>query len=154
MTTLVPVDGSRSSEEALKYAARRSPDGELLLLHVAPSGREADLARGRFLLEASRRTCQVIARHLHIQLRLEVGDPRAKLNEVVVDADCDLVVMGAHGVNATPQLERVGAETCEITEGIGQPVVLVLPTGKGIRAGSQNLDAEWDELEELAGSAA
>lgn len=154
MATLVPVDGSQSSEEALKYAARRRPEGDLVLLHVAPSARESDLARGRFLLEAGRRTCLVLSRRVRVEVRLEVGDPRVKLHEVAADAGCDLVVMGAHGVNATPQLDPVGADTSEISEGIGQPVVLVLPTGKGIRAGSRSEEADFDDIEERAGSAA
>ena len=43
MMTLVPIDGSQSSVEALKYAARRRPKGQLLVLHVAPSGKPVDL---------------------------------------------------------------------------------------------------------------
>ena len=152
MTTLVPIDGSQSSLEALKYAARSRPDGELLLLYVAPSGREADLARGRFLLEDGRRTCEVIAEAVRVQTRLEVGDRRTKLPEVAADANCDLVVMGAHGVNALPHVDEVSRDASELTEEMHRPVVLVLPTGKGIRASACEADADGDE--ETVGSTA
>jgi len=132
MTTLIPIDGSQSSQEALKYAARSRPDGELLLLYVAPSGRQADLERGRFLLEDGRRTCEGLGEGLRVETRLEVGDRREKVTEVAAEANCDLVIMGAHGVNAIPHVERVSRDACDMTEEIDQPVVLVLPTGEGI----------------------
>ena len=131
MTTLVPLDGSQSSVEALKYAVRRRPEGEVLLLHVAPSGRQGDLERGRFLLEDGRRTCKIIAEGVNIETRLEVGDPRDKVQEVARNAGCDLVVMGAHGVNATPHVDA--PETAEWAEDLERPVVIVLPTGQGVR---------------------
>ena len=137
MTTLVPLDGSQSSLEALKYAARRRPRGELLLLHVAPSGRQGDLERGRFLLEDGRRTCQVIAEDVKIETRLEIGDPRAKVQEVAADANCDLVVMGAHGVNALSHVDHGSNEETAWTGEMHRPVVIVLPTGKGMRADDQ-----------------
>src|SRR5687768_8750704 len=102
MTTLVPIDGSQSSLEALKYAARSRPKGDLLLLYVAPSARQVDLERGRFLLEDGRRACEQLTSEVLVETRLEVGDRRAKLSEVADREDCDLVVMGAHGVNALP----------------------------------------------------
>jgi hypothetical protein len=133
MTTLVPIDGSQSSLEALKYAARRAPQGGLLLLHVAPSGRQGDLDRGRFLLEDGRRTCQVIADDVRVETRLEVGDPRAKLQQVAQEAGCELVVMGAQGVSAQAHMEQVSPDASEATEEMRRPVVIVLPTGRGIR---------------------
>jgi nucleotide-binding universal stress UspA family protein len=145
MTTLVPVDGSQSSLEALKYAARRRPTGDLLIVHVAPSGRQSDLERGRFLLEDSARACRVIAQNLRVETRLEVGDPRAKLQEVASDAGADLVVMGAHGMNDLPHLDHLGREASEVTGDLQQPVVLVLPTGKGIRFQSHGTESEVED---------
>jgi nucleotide-binding universal stress UspA family protein len=134
MMTLVPVDGSQSSVEALKYAARRRPNGQLLVLHVAPSGKPVDLERGRFLLEESRRTLRSISAEVSVETRLEVGEPRSKVHEVATTEECDLVVMGAHGVNGLPHVDRVSADACEMTEDLQRPVVMVLPTGKGISA--------------------
>lgn len=142
MTTLVPIDGSQSSMEALKYAARRRPHGELLLLYVAPSARQADLERGRFLLEDCRRACELVAKDVSITTRLEVGDRREKVSEVAAEANCDLVVMGAHGVNALPHVDRVSYDASELSEEFARPVVLVLPTGEGIGP-----DAREDEPE-------
>jgi nucleotide-binding universal stress UspA family protein len=149
MPTLVPIDGSQSSLEALKYAARSRPKGELLLLYVAPSGRPVDLERGRFLLEDGRRTCEGITRDLQVETRLEIGDPRAKLTEVAAEAHCDLVVMGAHGVNATPHVDRLGLNPSELPEGLHPPLVLVLPTGKELRLPGRE-PSLLDEEEELA----
>ncbi len=147
MMTLVPIDGSQSSVEALKYAARRHPTGQLLVLHVAPSGKPVDLERGKFLLEESRRTLRSVSAQVSVETRLEVGEPRSKVQEVATQADCDLVVMGAHGVNALPHVDRVSADACEMTEDIRRPVVMVLPTGKGISARvSRDMDDETDEV--------
>lgn len=132
MTTLIPVDGSKSSEDALNYAMQEDPDGEVLLLHVCPSARQADLARGRFLLEASERTCRLIAKDVRVQVRLEVGEPTQKLREAA--EACDRVVVGAHGVSGLPQLEEAGADTCPEPQAVGRPVVMVLPTGTAVPA--------------------
>ena len=142
MATLVPVDGSQSSLDALKYAAQHSPRGGLLLLHVTPSGRQGDLERGQFLLDACRRQCQVVAHEVRVSTRLEVGDPRARLREVMAEVDCELVVVGAHGVNALPHVDPVSADTSELTGELRRPVVIVLPTGQAVHAGSRAREAD------------
>lgn len=146
-TTLVPIDGSQSSMDALKYAALSRPQGNLILLYVAPSARQVDLERGRFLLEDSRRACQGLARDIKIQTRLEVGDRREKLPEVAAREGCDLIIMGAHGVNALPHLEPQGSPETRATE-VQPPVVIVLPTGQGIRASTSNPGPESAQDEE------
>jgi nucleotide-binding universal stress UspA family protein len=137
MTTLVPIDGSQSSAEALKYAARRAPRGDLLLLHVAPSGRQADMERGRFLLEDGRRACELIAEDVRIETRLEIGDPRTVIQAVAEETGCELVVMGAQGVGARTHAEELGPQAAETTGEIHRPVVIVLPTGRGVRLHEQ-----------------
>jgi nucleotide-binding universal stress UspA family protein len=132
MKTLVPVDGSQSSLEAAKYAARIRPHDELILLYVAPSARQGDLERGRFVLGEFLRQCRVVAEAVRIETRLEVGDPQARLPQVAEDAGADLVVIGAHGVNALPQIEEVSPEASVLTEEVRRPVVLVTPTGRDI----------------------
>lgn len=131
MTTLIPVDGSRSSQEALELAAREDPQGDVLLLHVCRSARQADLERGRFLLEASSRVCQVIAKDVRVHLRLEVGNLMDKLRQVA--EGCDRVVMGAYGVNAMPRLEGLGIDAERAR--LGRPVLLVQPSGEAVAAG-------------------
>ena len=155
MATLVPVDGSQSSLDALKYAARHSPPGGLLLLHVTPSGRQGDLERGQFLLDHCRRECQVMAKEVRVTTRLEVGDPRVRLREVLVEADCELVVVGAHGVNALPHVDPVSADTSELTDELRRPVVIVLPTGRAVHPGSRAHVPDRPYLEEpVSGPAA
>lgn len=150
MITLVPIDGSQSSLDAVKYAVRREPKGELLLLYVAPSGRQGDLEQGRLILEERRRQCQIIARGVRIRTRLEIGDRRSKLTEI--SETCDLVVMSAHGENGLPHVDRVSPEAAQITGQVQAPVVLVLPTGKGIVGGAA--DYLEDHAEALTGHAA
>jgi nucleotide-binding universal stress UspA family protein len=133
MTTLIPVDGSRSSQEALELAAREDPKGDVLLLHVSPSARQADLERGRFLLEASSRACRGVAKDVRVHLRLEIGNLMDKLRQAA--EGCDRVVMGAHGVNALPRLDELGTEIRSEPGRLGRPVLLVLPTGEAVPAG-------------------
>jgi nucleotide-binding universal stress UspA family protein len=130
VTTLVLLDGSQSSLEAMKYAARTHSESRILLLYVAPSGREAELERGRFVLEEARRECGRISRDLEVDLRMEIGDRRSRLPEVAAEEDAALLVMGAHGVNALPHLELVSEDITELSEEIQRPVVIVLPSGQ------------------------
>jgi nucleotide-binding universal stress UspA family protein len=149
MKTLVPLDGSQSAMEALKYAVLRRPQDRVMLLYVAPSGRYGDVERGRFVLEEAKRTSQRLSDEIEVETRLEIGDPRAKVPEIAEASGCDLVVMGAHGVNATPHVERVGQRATEVTGELLGPVLLVLPTGQGIQPPRPALqEMAWDEEEE------
>ena len=132
MTTLIPVDGSRSSLDALSYATHEDPQGDVLLLHVSPSGRQGDLARGRFLLEASERACKLIAKGVRVRARLEVGNAAEKVREAA--QGCDRVVLVAHGVNSLPRIEEAGHDTCPEPRAVGRPVLLVLPSGEAVAA--------------------
>jgi nucleotide-binding universal stress UspA family protein len=145
-TTLVPIDGSQSSIEAAKYAVRSRPHDDLVLLYVAPSGRPVDMERGRFLLDHGRRVCEGLTRGRRVSTRLEVGDRQTKLSQVAAEENCGLVVMSAHGVNATPHVDRGPRDTSRLTEDLQRPVVLVLPTGQGIRTDIP--DSEVDDREE------
>lgn len=151
MITLVPIDGSQSSEEAVKFAVRRQPQGELLLLYVAPSARQGDLERGRFLLEAGVRHCRSLVDDIAVTTRLEVGDRRTKVRDVAAEANCGLVVMSAHGEADLPHVDRVSSEAAILSTQLQRPVLLVLPTGKGIR-GDEELAEDLEEA--LMGTAA
>jgi hypothetical protein len=103
------------------------------------------MEKGRFLLENSRRACAGITDDSRVATRLEVGDPRAKVSQVAAEANCDRVVMSAYGVNALPHVDRAGQDTSQLREDISRPVVLVLPTGQGIRADAADVEAEDHE---------
>lgn len=152
MITLVPIDGSQSSVEAVKFAARRQPEGELLLLYVAPSARQGDLERGRFLLEAGVRQCRSLVEGISVKTRLEIGDRRSKVRDVAAEANCDLVVMSAHGEADLPHVDQVSSEAAMMSTQLQRPVLLVLPTGKGIRGDSEDLAEDLEEA--LTGNAA
>ena len=125
MTTLVPIDGSQSSLEAAKFAARQDKSSEILLVHVAPSARPQDLERGRVLLQRGRSACQSITAEVKVTLRLEVGDPREKLAEIVSSGRADQVVMGAHGINGLPHVDAVSQDAYSIRTALDRPVVMV-----------------------------
>lgn len=152
MITLVPIDGSQSSVEALKFAVRRDPKGELLLLHVAPSARQGDLERGRFLLEDAAKQCKGQSDGVVVNTQLEIGDRGRKVQEVAAGVKCDLVVMSAHGEADLPHVDRVSAEAATLSTLLQRPVLLVLPTGKGIRGDSDDFAESLEEA--LTGYAA
>jgi nucleotide-binding universal stress UspA family protein len=138
-TTLIPIDGSQASFEALRYAARHHRGGELLLLYVAPSGRQGDLERGRFLLEEGCRRARSVAETIPVRTRLEVGDRLSKVRQTATEEECSLVVMSSHGEQDLPHVDRVSPETAALTGLLQRPVLLVLPTGHGIRSDSDEL---------------
>jgi nucleotide-binding universal stress UspA family protein len=141
-TTLVPIDGSQASLEAARYAVRSRPHDDLLLLYVAPSGRPVDMERGRFLLDQLSKVCEELGRGGgRVTTRLEVGDRRAKLSQVAAEANCGMVVMSAQGKSSLPHVDRVDPQAADLSDGLRRPVVLVLPTGQGIRTGPAEEEA-------------
>jgi nucleotide-binding universal stress UspA family protein len=130
MVTLVELDGSQSSRQALQYAVRsHAPDTELLLLYVAPSGRQSELETGRYLLEDGRRTCEVMACDVQIRTRLEVGDPMETIPAVAEAENAELIVIGSHGVEGFPHVQALGQTASRLMSDLGRRVVVISPTG-------------------------
>jgi len=130
MVTLVDLDGSQSSRQALQYAVRsHAPDTELLLLYVAASGRQSELETGRYLLEDGRRTCAVLARDVQIRTRLEVGDPAETIPAVAAAENADLIVIGSHGIDGFPHVEALGQTARQLLTDGGRRVVIISPMG-------------------------
>jgi nucleotide-binding universal stress UspA family protein len=137
MVTLVEVDGSQSSRQALQYAVRRhAPENELLLLYVSASGRQSELETGRFLLEDGKRTCEVMTRDVHIRTRLEVGDPMETISAVAEAENAELIVIGSHGIDGFPHVEGMGQIARRIVSDLGRRVVVISPTGTEMKVGS------------------
>ena len=135
MVTLVEVDGSQSSRQALSYAVRsHAPDTELLLLYVSSSGRQGELETGRYFLEDSRRTCERMTRDAQVRSRLEVGDPTETIPAVAEDEHVDLVVIGSHGIDGFPHVEAIGQIARRVGADGRRRVVVISPTGSELRA--------------------
>jgi nucleotide-binding universal stress UspA family protein len=132
MTTLIPVDGSQGAHDAVRYAVAHDPNDEVVLVHVAPSAREGDLARGRFVLTEAEREARAVRQDAQLRCRLEIGNLTEKLAEVAAEDSCDRVVMGSYGVAGMPRLDPVGGET--EPSHLGLPVVVVLPNGEAVSA--------------------
>jgi universal stress protein A len=112
---LVPVDFSRRSVAALRYAVdlARSCHASLELLHVVPApslvGVVADLALDRpvalippeVLAEAEDQMHALVAcvdpRGVSIAQRIEGGDPAAVIVRVATEEAHDLIALGTHG---------------------------------------------------------
>ncbi|MBI3910131.1 MAG: universal stress protein [Armatimonadetes bacterium] len=136
MITLIEVDGSHSSLQAIRYgiaAATGASESGIVLLHVSPSGRTRDLERGRFLLEDGLKTCQFVAKYITIRTRLEVGDPCEKLPAVAEAEEADLVVIGSHGYDCFPHVADLGTHTARLIRQLGRPVVVVAPDGREVK---------------------
>jgi nucleotide-binding universal stress UspA family protein len=106
-----------------------APDTELLLLYVAPSGRQSELETGRYLLEDGRRTCEVMARDVQIRTRLEVGDPMETIPAVAEAENAELIVIGSHGVEGFPHVQALGQTASRLLSDLGQRVIVISPTG-------------------------
>jgi nucleotide-binding universal stress UspA family protein len=147
MVTLVEVDGSQSSRQALQYAARsHAPDTELLLLYVSASGRQSELETGRFLLEDGRRTCEVMARDVHIRTRLEVGDPMETIPAVAEAENVELIVIGSHGIDGFPAVEAIGQIARRVVSDSARRVVVISPTGSEVPTVTQRANAGGEML--------
>jgi len=100
---LVPVDGSKSSGKALKYAAALTKefDADLTLLHVQEShlfGLRPELTRaiGKGVLADAADELK----GMKFEKRLESGDPANKITEIAEKEDYDIIVMGSKGHSA------------------------------------------------------
>jgi len=136
--TLVVLDGSRASRQALHHAVReiarhrpaRAP--ALLLLYVSPSGRASDLATGRLELERARRTCRALARGAEVRVRLEVGNPAERARAVAGEERPDLLLIGSHRAEGFPHMEPLGAVARELLSGASCPVRVIAPHGREV----------------------
>jgi nucleotide-binding universal stress UspA family protein len=94
MQIVVGVDGSRSADNAVAWAAgaARALGAELLLVTVVAPGADAEACERHLLAEWSH-----AAQEARAPFRTEVlvGDPRLELSEVAAHAGAPLVVVGA-----------------------------------------------------------
>ena len=146
MVYLVEVNGSRPSQVAMQYVAERCRErrggspAELVLLHVAPSARAAELEVGRRLLDAGRARCRTLARDCEVQIRLAVGDRVERLAEAADEIAADCVVVGSHDATEFPRLREIGATAAAVLMRVGRPVIVVGGDGSRWNEGGKEGD--------------
>ena len=106
---LVPVDGSESSERALKKAVELAAalKAKLSFLYVANVNQLAvNSCLSAELLEAVNKAGDVVLNHaeesvpegVEYERLLETGAPASAIIDVAEDSDVDLIVMGSRGL--------------------------------------------------------
>jgi hypothetical protein len=152
MVYLVEVNGSQPSRAAVRYAAARCnaprvrAGTELVLLHVAASGRPAEIASGQRLLEESSASCRFLPQEVRVRTCLAVGDRIEQLAQAAERETADCVVVGSHDAGEYPYLRERGAAADAAVSRLSRPVVVVGQSGvrcmeHECRGGSDDLRA-------------
>jgi nucleotide-binding universal stress UspA family protein len=100
---VVGVDLRAPSMAAAAWCAKQlAPGAELILAHsLGPAGAsDADEARQRAWQDL--RTLREALAVERVRIVITEGDPAERMAEIAVDADADLVVVGAHGATSGP----------------------------------------------------
>jgi nucleotide-binding universal stress UspA family protein len=128
MVYLVEVNRSQPAQEALRAAAasaRRQPDAELVLLHVSPSGRPAEMESARRLLAECRDRCRTLVGEVSVRTWLEVGNRLDRLAQIAERLEAACVVVGSHDAGEFPRLKELGESAQAAVERVTRPVMVV-----------------------------
>lgn len=141
---LVPVDGSRLSDKAVKEAAMlaKAGNGKLLLFHVVAPYQMPVYAEGmtvpsipkeRFAKISARKAGRVLAGAEKKAKAAKVpvsrawaisGSPHDAIIDIVRRRRCDLIVMASHGRRGLSRL-LLGSETQAVLSRVSVPVLVV-----------------------------
>lgn len=141
---LVPVDGSRLSDKAVKEAAMlaKAGNGKLLLFHVVAPYQMPVYAEGmtmpsipkeRFAKISARKAGRVLAGAEKRAKAAKVpanrawaisGSPHDAIIDIVRRRRCDLIVMASHGRRGLSRL-LLGSETQAVLSRVSVPVLVV-----------------------------
>jgi len=135
---IVPLDGSRLSEESLPVAARlaRATGAELLLLHVIEASHPEAVHGERHLAGASEARAYLEAvvaglgeglrarAHVHEE---ESRDPGRAIGDHVEELESDLVVLASHGKHRVGHF--LSGSVAQRVLSTGRAPVLILPAG-------------------------
>lgn len=141
---LVPTDGSRLSERAVKHAAMlaKAGGGKLLLFNVvapyqmpvyAEGMQVPSLPREAILKNSARRAGRILAAAEKRAKAAQVpaarawaisGSPDYAIAEIARKRNCDLIVMGSHGRTGLSRL-MLGSETQGVLGKVKIPVLVV-----------------------------
>jgi nucleotide-binding universal stress UspA family protein len=142
---LVPTDGSRLSDKAVKHAmalAKMAGTARILLFHVVAPYRVPVYADGmtlpslpqdRVLKTSARRAGRILAAAEKKVLAAKVpvsrawaisGSPQDAIVEIARKRRCDLIVMASHGRRGLSRL-LLGSETQAVLSRVKVPVLVV-----------------------------
>jgi nucleotide-binding universal stress UspA family protein len=132
---LVPVDGSKSSDDAVRYACNIAEKfgSELLLLTVIPPpiilGVEAGIIDYRPLEESGRRVLEntkkiVDSFKMQASTRLETGQVADTIINVAKEEDIDLIVIGSRGLSGAKRF-LLGSVSNSVSHHAPCPVLIV-----------------------------
>lgn len=124
---LVPIDGSASSEKAVKCAASLASrlGAKLTLLHILEPrlfGRRPELSKavGKGILSAAAEKLKGVT----FDQKLESGEPARKITEIAEKEDYDVIVMGCKGHGAVERL-LLGSVADHVLHYTKHPVLVV-----------------------------
>jgi nucleotide-binding universal stress UspA family protein len=140
---LVPIDGSESSEEALRYACNLASrlEASVTVLYVVNTPYIGDspsmfsevdslLAEGRRVLEAARKTGLVEGyAGMHFELRQGIGNPGHEI-KFCEEGSFSLVVMSARGRTPFTHL-LIGSVSSTVVQHAICPVLVVRKSSDG-----------------------
>ena len=132
---LVPVDGSKNSDEAVKYACGISEKfgSQITLLCVIPPpiilGVEAGIIdyrpleeSGRKVLDNSKKTVESFT--VQVSTRLETGQVADTIISVAKEEGSDLIVIGSRGLSAAKRF-LLGSVSNSVSHHAPCPVLIV-----------------------------
>ena len=119
---LVPLDGSRFSEEALRHAldiAKKS-GSEIILTHVVE--RPALESVGKKILEQGNQ--KVAAQGVKCEVKILHGNPAERIIKLSAEDKCDLIVIGSRGLTGIKRF-FIGSVSGRVSRYAECPVLIV-----------------------------
>ena len=133
--TLVPIDFSESSKNAMIYAVEMAKifDDEITLLNVISNGMKSlfmndsqkDLLREGINVRLNQYKADILAKWpaAKVNTRIEEGKPYKAITKVAEAINCDTIVMGTNGANGIEQF--MGSTTSRVINVAPCPVIAV-----------------------------
>ncbi|MDA1335479.1 MAG: universal stress protein [Bacteroidetes bacterium] len=122
---LVPMDFTPVSDVALEHAVTvgKAFDSEILLLHIISSKKEISDARMR--MEAWRE--KAAAAYPKVSTAVRIGSIFEDIDDVAVEQDADLIIMGTHGLRGMQFL--TGGRALRIVTNCSTPFIITQERG-------------------------
>jgi nucleotide-binding universal stress UspA family protein len=140
MRILLPVDGSEGALAAVRHALQLVHSGlrasfvlanvqepaslyEVVVAHNAQVIENVSTAAAAHSLEAAQALLRAAGAEYETEIAL--GDPGHTLIDIAERFECDMIVMGAHGVGALPRSGHFGSVANAVLHAASVPVTIV-----------------------------
>lgn len=140
MKVLLPVDGSEGALAAVRHALRLVHSGlrarivlanvqepaslyEVVVAHDAQVIENVSAAAAVHSLEAAQSLLRVSG--VEFETEIAQGDPGHTLIDIAERFECELIVMGAHGVGVSLRKSHLGSVANAVLHGASAPVTIV-----------------------------